>query len=69
MTLDPDMSAKVSRYKWEAYRDTNWWCFFCLTIFGQEEGILVQKYCNGNGRCIAMLSKVSGSGGRFDPPD
>ena len=19
---------KVSRYKWEAYRDTNWWCIY-----------------------------------------
>ena len=25
-TPDPNTSAKVSRYKWEAYRDTNWWC-------------------------------------------
>ena len=23
---DPNTSAKVSRYKWEAYRDTNWRC-------------------------------------------
>ena len=25
---DPNTSAKVSRYKWEAYRDTNWWCIY-----------------------------------------
>ena len=25
-TPDPNTSAKASRYKWEAYRDTNWWC-------------------------------------------
>ena len=25
-TPDPNISAKVSRYKWEAYRDANWWC-------------------------------------------
>ena len=25
-TPNPNTSAKVSRYKWEAYRDTNWWC-------------------------------------------
>ena len=25
---DPNASAKVSRYKWEAYRDTNWWCMY-----------------------------------------
>ena len=24
----PHTSAKVSRYKWEAYRDTNWWCIY-----------------------------------------
>ena len=30
-TPDPNTSAKVSRYKWEAYRDTNWWCiYYCL---------------------------------------
>ena len=26
MTPDPNTSGKVSRYKWEPYRDTNWWC-------------------------------------------
>ena len=25
-TPDPNTSAKVSRYKWEPYRDTNWQC-------------------------------------------
>ena len=25
-TPDPNTSEKVARYKWEAYRDTNWWC-------------------------------------------
>ena len=29
-TPDPNTSAKVSRYKWEAYRDTNWWCTYCF---------------------------------------
>ena len=27
-TPDPNTSAKVSRYKWEPYRDTNWWCIY-----------------------------------------
>ena len=27
-TPDPNTSAKVSRYKWEAYRDTNWRCIY-----------------------------------------
>ena len=27
-TPDPNTSAKVSRYKWDPYRDTNWWCIY-----------------------------------------
>ena len=27
-TPDPNTSAKVSRYKWEANCDTNWWCIY-----------------------------------------
>ena len=27
-TPDTNTSAKASRYKWEAYRDTNWWCIY-----------------------------------------
>ena len=27
-TPDPNTSAKASRYKWEPYRDTNWWCIY-----------------------------------------
>ena len=30
--------------------------------FCQEKGILLQKYCDRNERCIAILLKVSGSG-------
>ena len=36
------------------------------TTFCQEEGILLQKYRNGNGRCIAILFKNIGVRGRFD---
>ena len=25
-TPDPSTSARVSRYKWEPYRDAKWWC-------------------------------------------
>ena len=32
------------------------------TTFCQEGGILLQQYRDGNGRCIAILFKVSGSG-------
>ena len=27
-TSDPNTSAQVSRYRWEAYRDTNWRCIY-----------------------------------------
>ena len=32
------------------------------TAFCQEEGILLQKHRDRNGRCIAIILKVSGSG-------
>ena len=52
-TPDPNTSAKASRYKWEAYRDTNWWCIL-YTTFCQEEGIFLQKFRDRNGRCVAI---------------
>ena len=56
-TPDPNASEKASRYKWEADRDTNWWCIcYCLL----RGGILLQKYRNSNGRCTAILSRVWG---------
>ena len=39
------------------------------TTFCQEEGILLQKYRDRNGRCIAILFKGIGVRGRFDSPD
>ena len=33
------------------------------TTFCQEEGILLQKYRDRNGRCIAILFKNVGAGG------
>ena len=36
------------------------------TTFSQEEGILLQKYRDRNGRCIAILFKTIGVRGRFD---
>ena len=35
----------------------------------QDEGILLQKYRDRNGRCIAILFKSIGVRGRFDSPD
>ena len=39
------------------------------TTFCQEEGILVQKYRDDNGRCIAILFRSIGVRGRCDSPD
>ena len=39
------------------------------TTFCQEEGILLQKYRDRNGRCSATLFKSIGVGGRFDSPE
>ena len=39
------------------------------TTFCQEEGILLPKYRNTNGRCIAMLFTSIGVRGRCDSPD
>ena len=51
-TPDPNTSAKVSRYKWEAYRDTNWWCIY---YFLPQGGHTFAKVCHRNGRCIAIF--------------
>ena len=39
------------------------------TTFCQEEGILLQKYSDRNGRCIAILFQSIRVRGRFDSPD
>ena len=38
------------------------------TTFCQKEGILLQKYRDRNGSCIAILFKSIGVRGRFDSP-
>ena len=65
-TPDPNTSEKVSRYKWEAYRDTNWWCIY---YFLPRGGHTFAKVCHRNGRCIAILFKSIGVRGCFDSPD
>ena len=65
-TPDPNTSAKVSRYKWEPYRDTNWWCIYYFLPGG---GHTFAKVCHRNGRCIAILFKSIGVRGRFDFPE
>ena len=39
------------------------------TTLCQEKGILLQKYRDRNGRCIAILFKSIGVRGRCDSPD
>ena len=39
------------------------------TTFCQKEGILLQKYRDRNGRCIAILFKSIRVRGRFDSPE
>ena len=39
------------------------------TTFCQEEGILLQKYRDTNGRCIAILFKSIGVRGRLGSPE
>ena len=58
----------------QKYRDTNGRRIVIqiggvYTTFCQEEGILLQKYCYRNGRCIAILFKSIGVRGRFDSLD
>ena len=66
-TPDPNTLARLSRYKWEPYRDTNWWCV--CTTFSHEEGILLQKHRERNGRCIAILFESIRITGRFGSPE
>ena len=54
-TPDPNTSAKVSRYKWEAYSDTKIGGVY--TTFCQKEGIFLQKHRDKNRRCVAILFK------------
>ena len=61
-TLEPHTSAKVSRYKWKAYRDTNWWC---IGYFLPSGGHVFAKYRDRNGRCIAILFNSIGVRGRL----
>ena len=66
-TPDPNTSAKVSRYKWEAYHDTNWWCIYYLLPRGGHT--FAKKYRDRNGRRIAILFKSIGVRGWCDYPE
>ena len=60
------MSAGVSRYKLEVYVIQMGGAY--ITAY-QEEGMLLQKYRDRKGRCIAMLFKSIGVRGRCDSCD
>ena len=58
----------------QKHRDTIWSRIVIqiggvCTTFCQEEGILLQKYRDRNGRCIEILSKNIAVRGRFGSPD
>ena len=65
-TPDPNTSAKASRYKWEPYRDTNWWCIYYFLPGG---GNTFAKVCHRNGSCSAIVFRSIGVRGRFDSPE
>ena len=44
MTPDPNTSAKVLRYKWEACRDTNWWCIYYFLPRGGHTSAKVSRW-------------------------
>ena len=59
MPFDPPISAKVSRYKCEPYRETSGWC----TYHSQpRRWHTLQRYRNRNGRCVVICYKRSRSG-------
>ena len=58
-TPDPNTSAKVSQYKWEAYRDTNWWCIYYFLPTG---GHSFAKVCDRNGRYRDTFQNYRGQG-------
>ena len=59
MTPDPNTSAKVSRYKWEPYRDTNWWCIYYFLPRGRHTLQIWEVYRD-------TFQKISGSGVNVD---
>ena len=59
-TPDPNTSEKVSRYKWEAYRDTNWVVYIVLSA--KRRAYFSQNIAIEMGGVSRYFSKVSGSG-------
>ena len=61
-TPDPNTSAKASRYKWEAYRDTNWWCMYYSRPAAKSRAYFCKSIATEMGGVSRYFSKVSGSG-------
>ena len=61
-TPDPNTSAEAWRYKWELYRDTNWWCTYYFQPTGRHTILLLQSIVMEVGCVSRCFSKVSGSG-------
>ena len=59
-TPDPHTPAKVSRYKWEPHRDTNWWCMYDFPRRGGHAS--AKSIAMEMGGVSQYFSKVSGSG-------
>ena len=62
-TPEPNTSAKVSRYKWERYRDTNWWCIY--DFLPRKGHTFAKNIAIQTGGVSRYFSKVSGSGVHF----
>ena len=65
-TPDPHTSAKASRYKWEAYRDTNWSCICYFVPRGRR--YFCQNIAIKMGGVSRYFSKSIGIRGRLDSP-
>ena len=61
-TPDPNTSAKVSRHKWEAYRDTNWWYIYYFLLSAKKRAYFGKSIAIEMGGVSRDFSEVSGSG-------
>ena len=55
MTPHPNTSLKASRYKWEPYRDTSWWCTYYFQPRASSTCFCKVSRQNRDGRCTARL--------------
>ena len=62
MTADPNTLQCYCNTKWEPYRDTEMGGVDITS--NQEEGILLQRYCDRGEKCLAILLKLWGQGSK-----